>query len=250
VTALQSPDVVVPPAPPAPPSPAMPQIRIGPGGRTTIDLPGGSPSESYQAVYNRRESLKETRNNIQEQRDEISGQLQDPMVNGANRAGLEARIQQLDARILQLDQEIAQADQQVAVAAGIPGAQVPERGDRDGGGPPPEIVFIPLAFIVFVLGPFAIAAAIRLLRRGRAAAVATPSWLQDRLGRIEQSVDTMALEVERISEGQRFLTKLFADNGARTIGQGAAQPVEVGAAERVAERRAEQAGRTSTEQSR
>ena len=37
----------------------------------------------------------------------------------------------------------------------------------------------------------------------------------ERLSRLENSVETTALEVERISEGQRFTTKLLADrNGA------------------------------------
>ena len=31
---------------------------------------------------------------------------------------------------------------------------------------------------------------------------------EDRLARIEQAVDAIAIEVERITEGQRFLTKL------------------------------------------
>jgi hypothetical protein len=33
----------------------------------------------------------------------------------------------------------------------------------------------------------------------------------ERLERIEQAVDAMAVEVERISEGQRFVTKLLAE---------------------------------------
>ncbi|MGH9420612.1 MAG: hypothetical protein ACRD3J_11605 [Thermoanaerobaculia bacterium] len=33
-----------------------------------------------------------------------------------------------------------------------------------------------------------------------------------RLARIEQSIDAIALEVERISEGQRFTTKLLSEN--------------------------------------
>ena len=38
----------------------------------------------------------------------------------------------------------------------------------------------------------------------------------ERLSRIEQAVDAIAIEVERISEGQRFTTKLLADrNGAK-----------------------------------
>ena len=32
-----------------------------------------------------------------------------------------------------------------------------------------------------------------------------------RLARIEQAIDAMALEVERISEGQRFVTRLLSD---------------------------------------
>ncbi|MGI8402460.1 MAG: hypothetical protein ACR2NS_12780 [Gemmatimonadaceae bacterium] len=40
----------------------------------------------------------------------------------------------------------------------------------------------------------------------------TPSLTDARLARIEQSVDAIALEVERISEGQRFTTKLLSEN--------------------------------------
>ena len=39
-----------------------------------------------------------------------------------------------------------------------------------------------------------------------------PSLTDARLARIEQSVDAIAIEVERISEGQRFTTKLLRDN--------------------------------------
>lgn len=35
--------------------------------------------------------------------------------------------------------------------------------------------------------------------------------IAQRLERVEQAVDTTAVEVERISEGQRFTTKLLAD---------------------------------------
>ncbi|MDP1857112.1 MAG: hypothetical protein Q8K82_00495 [Gemmatimonadaceae bacterium] len=35
--------------------------------------------------------------------------------------------------------------------------------------------------------------------------------LDERLARIEQAIDAMALEMERVSEGQRFATKLLSD---------------------------------------
>ncbi|GAC1649243.1 MAG: hypothetical protein NVS4B3_06000 [Gemmatimonadaceae bacterium] len=39
-----------------------------------------------------------------------------------------------------------------------------------------------------------------------------------RLERIEQAVDAMSLEIERISEGQRFVTKLLSDTAASRTG--------------------------------
>jgi len=38
--------------------------------------------------------------------------------------------------------------------------------------------------------------------------------IADRMARLDNAVDSMAVEVERISEGQRFVTKLLADRGA------------------------------------
>jgi hypothetical protein len=45
-----------------------------------------------------------------------------------------------------------------------------------------------------------------------------PPDLSQRLDRIEQAIDAMAVEVERISEGQRFTTRLLS---ARADGAGA-----------------------------
>ena len=35
--------------------------------------------------------------------------------------------------------------------------------------------------------------------------------IEGRLDRIERAIDTMAIEMERVGEGQRFVTKLLAD---------------------------------------
>ena len=42
-----------------------------------------------------------------------------------------------------------------------------------------------------------------------------------RLERMEQAIDAIAVEVERISEGQRFTTKLLSDRGGRAANAGA-----------------------------
>lgn len=46
-----------------------------------------------------------------------------------------------------------------------------------------------------------------------------PSEISERLERMEHALDSVALEVERISEGQRFTTKLLSE-GSRQIQPG------------------------------
>lgn len=56
----------------------------------------------------------------------------------------------------------------------------------------------------------------RSWRRGEVEVPAVPAALTDRLTHLEQSVDTVAVEVERIGEGQRYMTRLFTERGTPT----------------------------------
>jgi len=40
--------------------------------------------------------------------------------------------------------------------------------------------------------------------------------LDERLGRMEQAIEAMAIEVERVSEGQRFTSKLLAERATQS----------------------------------
>jgi hypothetical protein len=62
-----------------------------------------------------------------------------------------------------------------------------------------------------LLYPFARALASRLEGNRGAAAQPVPADVSARLARIEATVESIAIEVERISEGQRFLTKLHSE---------------------------------------
>ena len=44
--------------------------------------------------------------------------------------------------------------------------------------------------------------------------------VDDRLERIEHAIEAMAVEVERISEGQRFVTRLLSERPAERMGIG------------------------------
>lgn len=69
-------------------------------------------------------------------------------------------------------------------------------------------------------------------RRDGSVSTALPGEFTDRLTHLEQSLDAAAIEVERIGEGQRFMTRLFAEDGTRRApGEGAADPIEINAGE-------------------
>jgi hypothetical protein len=170
----------------------------------------------YQGYLAQRSELRDQLETLQDQRQELSRQLQDPMVSGANRTGLEQHVTEIDARISALDKQIAAADAEVAKAASVPGAVVPDP-PRVQQGPPEEVFVLSGIFIVVVLFPLTIAYARRLWRRGAVAVSAIPHELMDRLTRLDQAVDSIAVEVERIGEGQRFVTRVLAERPMEPI---------------------------------
>ena len=74
------------------------------------------------------------------------------------------------------------------------------------------IGFIAIIAAIFILGPFARVFARRVDRRTELkAAGANAELLQQQILQLQQSVDAVSLEVERISESQRFQAKLLND---------------------------------------
>ena len=69
------------------------------------------------------------------------------------------------------------------------------------------LVSLPLGYML--VKPVFIAWAKRL-----EAKAAVPSLPDTRLERMEQAIESIAIEVERISEAQRFTTKLLTDRGS------------------------------------
>lgn len=81
---------------------------------------------------------------------------------------------------------------------------------------PGEVIGIlgSLTIAGFVLFPLARALGRRIESGARPKAAELPASTDARLDRIEQAVEAIAVEVERISEGQRFTTKLLAERVA------------------------------------
>ena len=76
--------------------------------------------------------------------------------------------------------------------------------------------------LLIVMGTVAFVAALNFLRRflesrGQRRQQIDLDGLQERLARIESAVESTALEVERISESNRFVAKLLADRSGAAI---------------------------------
>ncbi|MDB4917803.1 MAG: hypothetical protein JWM95_5447 [Gemmatimonadetes bacterium] len=215
-------------APQAPATPVIPKVVVSPG--------TSAPNAVYKAFSAQRRELGNQLDQLENKRNSLSRELQlNRLPAGVSRQGTEARISELDKRISGVEKQISDADANVANAAAVPGAVLPDRPPQQRSGPPEEGFVLGGMFIVAVLFPLSIAMARRIWRRGAAAVTAFPQEFTDRFNRLDQAVDSIAIEVERIGEGQRFVTRVMSDNG-RALGAGAAAPMELPAREKARER--------------
>jgi len=206
---------------PPPPSPTPEVAPVVAAGHSAP-----SASAIYEGFRAQRRELTNQLDDLEGTRREITGQLQELPTASPERKPLEDRLTDVDGRIKAVDQMLSGNAAQLSQAAAIPGAVV-QPPPIVHTGPPDEVFVLAGMFIVVVMLPLSIAFARRIWRRGAAVVTQFPRELADRLLRLEQAVEATSLEVERIGEGQRFLTKLFTEGeGARAIGAGAAQPIE------------------------
>ena len=219
---------VTPPTLPTPPAPPTPPAAGGPFVVRSGDLVTATPlsQQDVAALHARRSELSGQLDGAVRQRRQISDQLR--RADGVDKAGLESRIGVIDARITRIEGELDQVNEQIASTAATRAmAGVPrDPGPNFRGNIRPEPVLF--AFIFFVMGPIALSVSRLIWRRGslrQQSSIVSDS--SQRLERMEQAMDAIAIEVERVSEGQRFVTRLLSERNALGAGQQAAEPVRV-----------------------
>jgi len=197
---------------------------LAPIARTARSAP--SASAIYEGFRAQRRELNNQLDELQSTRREITSQLEDLTAGSPERKPLETRMTDIDSRITTVDQMLASNATDISKAAAIPGAVVePPRVIKDG--PPQEAYALGGIFMLVVLLPISVAVARRIWRRSAVAVTGFPREIGERLLRMEQALEATAVEVERIGEGQRFLTRLFTEEGgARPLGAGSPQSIE------------------------
>lgn len=184
-------------------------------GQGVVVAGDATPAQILEAYRAQRSELRDQLRRMESERNDLVREIQRDLGGDANQRGLEARLTAVDQRISGLDQALAAADAEVAKAAAVPGAVPPPPL------PPPfqrsavddEVLMFGILVSGILLLPIMIAWTRRVWRRSAKVVATIPNALADRFTRLEHAVDSVAIEVERIGEGQRFMTRVLAEHG-------------------------------------
>lgn len=184
--------------------------------------------EELEALIAKRSELADQLESVTDRREEVADQHSE--ADAAARPGLESRLETLDERSAWLEQEIVRADD--AIAAGLAGGIVAEPGREAPTTVQPfgdfvrgdvmarAMLFEALAFVLLGVVLYR-----RMRKRAQAMGSRETPDESSRLDQLQHSIDAIAVEVERISEGQRYVTKMLNDGWQPAVGAGAGQQV-------------------------
>ena len=199
------------PTPPAEtPAPAVTITAPGVDGKPiTLTVP--RTAGEVQELQRSRDELSDQLVNVTARRRELSDEIR-TAPEGASRTGLEDRLRILDQRIIQLETDLASTGRQISAAPAslVGGSEVVHIQSGDDF---EEGVFAGGFFSL--LGLAVLYGIARFWRRRRGGGKRTktplPTESSQRLERLEQGMESIAIEIERVSEGQRFVTKLLSE---------------------------------------
>jgi len=210
----------------APARPSTPVVVIqGAQGSQTITIPAPRIAADIDALKARRDELSNQLKSVDSRRSKLISQLKQTGDATATQ-GLEARLALLDARQLQLETDIQQTGQQLtSPAAGVIASTAAPPVFAGLGSK--EIMTLSVLSIVLIWFPLAFGVGRAIWNRSNRPGPPAPAFTETalRLERLEASVDAIAIEIERVSEGQRFVTKLLSESQpAPVLGAGQRTP--------------------------
>lgn len=198
----------------------------------------GRPGSSnpLRAFDQQRSELNDQLTSLTVQRDLLNQQLRN--ADPAGQKVLQQQITLVGERTINVMKQLAAVDEAASKALAEAKPVLAQGGGQ--GGPaitinPPssdglnrneaQVAIFGMVSVVVVL-----VAAMRWLRRPKSANALSAADV-NRLERLQQSVDVIAIEMERVAESQRYVSKILGEGKA--LGAGAAEQIRVPAKERV-----------------
>ena len=182
-------------------------VTTGPDGKQhTLPIP--LTRADVRELTARRSAISDQLGNVSSRRTGLANEIS-TTPDAASRVGLQERLRLLDSRILQLESDLATTGQQLSAApTGLLSEARESQPDPDEG------------FMDGVLtGGFSVLGSATILffflrrrwKRRKPALTQAAGVESARLERLENGMDAIAIEIERISEGQRFVTRLLSE---------------------------------------
>ncbi len=193
-------------------SPTVTVFKDGGGGLLqgqALQIP--TTHEEMMALMSQRDQLNDQLEEVTDRRNEIIGQLRSGPPEAAQ-ASLQSELKVLDQRVTELHNDMSLVGREIARASPELIAMM-----KDPEGPPPNddfseglmaggaSVFAFMALVLFIVRR-------RLMKTLRRTPPVLPAGDSERLARVENGMEAMAIEIERISEGQRYVTKLLSES--------------------------------------
>ena len=211
--------VQVPPPPPPPPVPTpapAPSAQL-PGVPTTLQFP--TSVQELQGLRQRRQILREQREMATNRRGELVQELRSSRTDEIGQQGREAlqnRLKVVDEQILQIERDITTTEALMSGAAPevLAESRAQENRNVNTGPDDEEIAAISATFFGIGVVLTMIVGRFRRRRKAKFAAknetAAGVASTDPNIQRLNAAVDAIAEEVERIGEGQRFVTQLLS----------------------------------------
>jgi hypothetical protein len=220
------------PPPPLPAAPPAPGLTPVPGQPSLFEINPQGPTrpltqQEASIIRSQRSEMSDQLQSAQNRRERVLNEIRN--APAGTEAGLQQQYQVLSDRIVAIENDI-EASGRVLRTGQVPAqlVLVPPRGSLSSGNRTDDVermgalgatILIPIAAI-FMWRSF------RRRRRGARREVEMSAEHDSRFERLEQAVDAIALEIERVGEAQRYQTKLLSEaNLMPAMGGGSAQKV-------------------------
>jgi hypothetical protein len=182
--------------------------------RTETVVPANhSPEElAFLRLKSKQEVLSNQVRELTHKRDELASDMRER--DGVDREGAQSRLKALDAQLVQAEADLNAVTKEMASAAPASMSETVRTiyrgyGDEDMfgagfmGAGIMFALFLPLIYRTFRRR--------RYVAPGTTATGSTPAIGSERIERMEAAIDSIAVEMERVSENQRFMTRLMTE---------------------------------------
>lgn len=190
-------------------------IQVTPSGGLQVTPPQQMrplTSREISAIRDRRGDISNQLESAMDRRNDMTEEM--AQAPASAQPGLLSQIQLLDQRILSIERDMEESGRMLRTGLTVDNGTmlVAPRAGSVGRMNDETAQIMSLSFGFFVLLPLAIVFVRRMWVRGGRRGVMAGNAEQDaRMERLEQAVDAIAIEIERVGESQRYQTKVLAE---------------------------------------